>query len=33
MDRQVYEELLVRIAAHGFDPGRLNLTPQPGVAP
>ena len=33
MDPQVYEELLVRIAAHGFDPGRLNRTPQPGVAP
>ena len=32
MDRRVYEELLARIAAHGFDPDRLSLTPQPGVA-
>ena len=33
MDRRVYDELLARIAAHGFDPDRLSLTPQPGVIP
>jgi apolipoprotein D and lipocalin family protein len=33
LDRQIYEQLLARIAAHGFDTGRLNLTPQPGATP
>lgn len=33
MDPQTYEALLARIAAHGFDVGRLNLTPQPGATP
>jgi apolipoprotein D and lipocalin family protein len=33
MDPQTYEALLVRIAAHGFDVGKLSLTPQPDVAP
>jgi apolipoprotein D and lipocalin family protein len=33
MDPQVYEKLLARIAAHGFDPDRLERTPQPGVTP
>jgi apolipoprotein D and lipocalin family protein len=33
MNPQVYEELLARIAAHGFDPGRLRPTPQPGIGP
>lgn len=33
MDPQAYEALLARIAAHGFDVGRLNPTPQPGGAP
>ena len=32
-DVDAYEALLARIAAHGFDVGRLNLTPQPGGAP
>jgi apolipoprotein D and lipocalin family protein len=33
MDPAVYGKLIDRIAAHGFDPDRLERTPQPGVTP
>ncbi|HEY5658906.1 MAG TPA: lipocalin family protein [Myxococcota bacterium] len=33
MESHVYEELLLRIAAHGFDTHRLNRTPQPDPRP